>query len=298
MARSLAVASAGGTLVLDGSQGVRARLAVRGTGMAPVKNQWFEGAGNGQSFRGGRVLARVMDLPVKVYAPPNDPYNRDLVRQRFANLSRILSLPNAPARLTFDLNDATPGGDRWWADAVRSGGGDWDWDKDTDGRSFIHSVFTLVFGDPYWTAEDEESKVITPVGVGLGLLGAGVSLAQLRVGTADGFGATTIQNSGEVEAYPVWTIQAPFSGFALTSPTGETLIWDNGSTKATGWIRVNTQAGTVVDETGANQYTKLDPSPRFWSLAPGANSVSVVMVAASAATLATVTWAPRREVLF
>jgi len=298
MGRSFKVQSAGGTIALDGSQGVRARLAVRGTGMAPVKNQWFEGAGHGKTFRGGRVLARVMDLPVKVYAPPNDPNNRDLVRQRFANLARVLSLPNAPARLTFDLNDATPGGDRWWAMAVRSGGGDWEWDRDTDGKSFIHSVFTLDFGDPYWTAEDEESKVITPIGVGLGLLGSGISLAQLRVGSADGFGSTTIQNSGEVEAYPVWTIQAPFSGFALTSARGETLIWDNGSVKSTGYIRVNTQDGTVVDETGANQYAKLDPSPQFWSLAPGANDVSVVMVAAGGATLATVTWAPRREVLF
>lgn len=298
MGRSFKVQSAGGTVALDGSQGVRARLAVRGTGMAPVANQWFEGAGNGKSFRGGRVLARVMDLPVKVYAPPNDPENRDLVRQRFANLARILSLPNAPARFTFDLNDATPGGDRWWAYAVRSGGGDWDWDQDTDGRSFIHSVFTLEFGDPYWTAEDDESKVITPEGVGLGLLGPGVSLAQLRVGSADGFGSTTVYNSGEVEAYPVWTIKAPFSGFALTSPRGERLIWDNGSTKTTGYIRVNTQDGTVVNENGANQYAKLDPSPQFWNLAPGENLVSVVMVAAGGATLATVTWAPRREILF
>ncbi len=298
MARSLAVASAGGSLVLDGSQGVRARVALRGTGMAPVSNQWFEGAGTGKTFRGGRTLARVIDLPVKVYAPPNDPTNRALVRDRFANLARILSLPNAPARLTMDLN-TTPGqSDEWWLDVVRTGGGDWDWGSDTDGKSFIHSVFTFEAGDPYWTSIDQESKVISPEGVGIGLLGPGVSLAQLRVGSADGFGQTTIYNTGEVEAYPVWTIEAPFSSFTLTSQDGRVLKWVGAATKSTGWIRVNTQDGTVVDETGANRYAELDPAPQFWTVPPGTTTASVVMTAAGASTRATVVWNVRREVIF
>lgn len=298
MARSFSVQSAGGALALDGSQGVRARLAVRGTGMAPVQNQWFEGAGDGKSFRGGRTLARILDLPVRVYAPPGDWENRDLVRSRFANLARILSLPNAPARLTLDLDSGSEGGDKWWVDVVRTGGGDWDWDADTDGRSFIHSVFSFEAGDPYWTAEDQESKVISPVGVGLGLLGAGVSLAQLRVGSTAGFGETSILNTGDVQAYPVWTIEAPFSGFSLTSDTGETLVWVGNTAKATGYIQVDMKAGTVVDETGANRYAELDPAPQFWSVRPGTTVANVVMADAGGATRAAVVWNVRREVLF
>lgn len=303
MARSLAVASAGGTLLLDGSQGVRAMVGVRGTGMAPVSNQWFEGAGTGKSFRGGRTLARIVDVPVKVYAPPNDWDNRELVRQRFAKLATILSLRNAPARLTMDLNTQAGQGDEWFLDVVRTGGGDWDWDRDTDGKSFIHSVFTFEAGDPYWTSVDQESKVISPEGVGLGLLAPGVSLAQLRVGSADGFGTTTINNTGEVEAYPIWRIEAPFSSFTLTSPSGQVLKWSNApggvpATKATGWIEVNTKDGTVKDETGADRYEELDTAPQFWTVPPGSTVASVVMTAAGASTRATVVWNKRREVIF
>lgn len=268
--------------------------------MAPVSNQWFEGAGTGKTFRGGRTLARVIDMPVKVYAPPSDPENREIVRQRFAKLAQILSLPNAPARLTMDLN-TTPGtSDEWWLDVVRSGGGDWDWGSDTDGKSFIHSVFTFEAGDPYWTSIDQESKVISPEGVGLGILGPGVSLAQLRVGSADGFGTTTISNSGEVEAYPIWTIEAPFASFTLTDSAGRTLKWTNagGGVKSTGKIMVNTKDGTVVDETGANRYTELDTAPQFWSVPPGSTVASVVMTSAGSATRATVVWNVRREVIF
>lgn len=298
MARSLAVASAGGTLLLDGSQGVRAKVGLRGTGMAPVSNQWFEGAGTGKTFRGGRTLARIVDVPVAVYAPPNDWENRELVRQRFAKLATILSLANAPARLTMDLNTDANAGDEWYLDVVRTGGGDWDWERDTDGKSFIKSVFTFEAGDPYWTSVDQESKVISPEGVGLGILGAGLSLVQLRVGSADGFGTTQINNTGEVEAYPMWTIEAPFASFTLTSQTGQVLKWVGASTKSTGYIRVNTQDGTVVDETGANRYEELDVAPQFWSVPPGTTNASVVMTSAGAGTRATVVWNKRREVIF
>lgn len=298
MSRSFSVQSSGGTVVLDGSEGVRARLAVRGTGMAPVGAQWFEGAGDGKTFRGGRTLARILDMPVRVYAPPDDWENRELVRQRFANLARVLSIKNAPARLTLDLDVESEGGDRWWADVVRVGGGDWDWGVDTDGKSYIHTVFTFEAGDPYWTSEDQESKVISPEGVGLGLLGPGISLTQLRVGSTAGFGEVSIYNSGEVEAYPVWTLTAPFSGFSVTSERGESLVWVGDTPKASGYIVVDTKNATVVDETGANRYAELDPAPQFWNVQPGTTEASVVMSAAGGASKVTVVWNIRREVLF
>lgn len=298
MSRSIGVSSAAGSMLLDGSQGVRVKLQVRGSGMAPVQVQWFSGAGDGASFRGGRTLPRTFEMVVKAEADAADPYNTNVVRQRFAKLSQILALPNAPARLTIDLDSGSPTGDRWYADMVRVGGGDWDWSMDTDGRSFIKSVFTLQAGDPYWTSEDQESKVISPVGVGLGILGVGVSLAQLRLGSVDGFGATTIQNTGETLAYPTWVIEAPFSAFSLTSDTGEALTWVGTVPKTSGAITVNSRNGTVVDESGANRYAELDPQPQFWSVRPGATNASVVMSDAAAGTRATVVWNRRREIIF
>jgi hypothetical protein len=305
MSRAFTVTSKGGTMKLDGSEGARAKLAVRGTGMAPVAVQWFEGAGSGASFRGGRTLARTFDIPVKVYANRGDWANRDLVRQRFAKLGQILSLPNAPVRVTLDLDANNPtSNDKWWADMVKVGGGNFAWETDTDGRSYIKSVFSLQAGDPYWTSADQDGKEIVPVGVGIGILGTGISLAQLRLGSVDGFGSTTITNSGDVVGYPIWTVFAPFSGFMLANAEGRILEWNAarqglpGDMKSSGSIIVNTQLGTVVDETGANMYKGLEPAPQFWPVNPGDNPTQVVMADASGSTRATVSWNIRREVLF
>lgn len=298
MGRSITVAAGGEEITLNGKDGVQAKLAVRGTGMAPVAIQWFEGAGEGASFRGGRVLPRQFDLPVKIYADRVNPYDRELVRTRMAKLARIMALANAPVRLTLDLNTGAEGGDKWWSDMVRIGGGEWNWDRDTDGRSYIKTTFTLQAGDPYWTSLDEDSKVISPEGVGIGLLGVGISLAQMRVGSTAGFGATTIHNTGDVLAYPVWTFDAPFSGFTLTSQYGESLSWVGTTPKATGKIIVNTKDATVVDETGANRYTELGTAPQFWPVRRGETAANVVLADASAASRASARWNIRREVLF
>lgn len=302
MSRAISVVSAGGSLNLDGSAGVRARLGVQGTGMAPVQIQWFEGAGDGKSFRGGRTLGRVFYMPVKIYADEYD--NTQQVRQRAALLGQILALPNAPVRVQLDLDAGTPSGDKWWSDMVRVGGGDWDWATDTDGRSFLHQTYTLEAGDPYWTSLAQDSKVIEPSGVGLSLLGPGVSLAQLRVASTSGLGEVEIHNSGEVQAYPVWTLGAPFNEFSLTSQYGEVLEWSAtrqglpGGTKSTGSITVNTQTGEVTDETGANMYKGLEPAPQFWSVRPGTTTAEVLMTAATGASRITVVWNVRREILF
>ncbi|QLF82705.1 minor tail protein [Microbacterium phage Cicada] len=296
--RALSIESAGGSLLLDGTQGYAAKLGVRGTGMVGVSVQWAEGAGDGKSFRGGKTLARQFDMPVKIYADPDNWDDRELVRTRYAKFAQIMSLRNAPVRVTLDLDAGSPSGDRWFADMVRVGGGGFDWATDTDGRSYIKTTVTLEAGDPYWTSEDQESKVISPTGVGLGILAPGVSLVQLRVGSTSGFGDTTIINSGEVEAYPVWTFEAPFSSFTMTSEYGETLEWVGDVAKSTGYIRVNTQDGTVVDETGANRYAELGDAPKFWAVNPGTTEASVVLNDAGAGTRATVVWARRREVLF
>lgn len=296
--RSIAIASAGGSMLLDGSEGVRAKLAVRGTGMVPVRAQWFEGAGDGASYRGGRTLTRRFDLPVKVYADKHDPDNREVVRRRFARLAQILSLKVAPVRVTLDLAADSLPGDRWWADMVRVGGGDFSWESDTDGRSFVRTAFTLEAGDPYWMSGDRDLKVIEPAGPGVPMLAPGISLAQLRVGSTSGFGTTSIINTGDVEAYPTWTVEAPFTGFALTSQRGEALTWVGAEPKTWGWIEVNTQVKTVVDESGANRFGELGPAPLFWPVWPGSTEADVVLADASGSSRVTATWNVRREVLF
>jgi len=160
------------------------------------------------------------------------------------------------------------------------------------------TVITVQAGRPYWESIDSEGREIAPEGVGKGLLGPGQSLVQLILGSVDGFGSVTFSNTGDVEAWPVWTMYAPFSGFALVRSDGLALEWVGATTKSTGYIIVDSLSGTVVDETGANRYGELEPAPKFFSIEPGTSQASVVLSAATAGSRANVAWRPRKMVLF
>lgn len=293
MTRTLDFASPGGSVVLDGSNGIQAKIRTRGTGLPPVAVQWFEGAGDGAAFRGGRNLPRVMDLDLKVYG-----IDRAAVWDRMSLLGRIFALPNQ-VRMT-----ATLDGVKWYTDIVRTGGGDWDWGSDTDGRTFIKTILTVQAGSPYWTAADPDTRLVTPGGVGVVLFGTGVSLTTLSIAAASAEGLVQFTNAGDAASPALWTIRAPFSGFDLVSPSGDLLSWGTGgngvrgATKATGFIRVDMAMGTAVDETGANRYGGFGPAPRFWSIPTGSSQASVILDDATTATVVEVIWNPLKWVMF
>lgn len=285
--RLFKIESPGGSLLLDGTTGVQMRLAVRGMGMPPVALQWFDGAGDGSSFRGGKTLPRTLDLPVKIMGR-----SRQQVLDRFSTLARILRLPYE-ATLTATFDD-----DEYRLGIVRTGGGDYEMSTDSDGHTILLTTLTVQAGSPFWESVDGEGRQITPEGVGKGLLGPGQSLVQLILGSVDGFGSVTFQNTGDVDAWPTWTLFAPFTGFALVRSDGLALEWTGDVAKSSGFIVVDTLAGTVVDETGANRYGELEPAPKFFSIQPGSSSASVVLNGAGAASRATASWHPRKLVLF
>jgi hypothetical protein len=293
MARVLALRSLGGELTLDGSNGVQAKSKARGFGLPDVATQWFEGAGDGASFRGGRVLPRVLELTIKVYGR-----TPAAVRDRLALVGRIFQLRSGPVRLSCSID-----GEPWFVLVRRTGGGDWDWDSDTDGKTFVKTVLTVQAGDPYWTREDEETRSVTPGGLSSGLLFGG-SLSALKLSTTTAQGQVQIENTGDVDAFPVTTVFAPFTGFELTSPAGERIIWGTagngvaGAAKASGFVVVNHDLGTVVDELGANRYGGLGDVPRFWAVEPGLSTATITTFGAGAGTHIDMIWQPRREVMF
>lgn len=284
--RVISFTSDGG--VIDSSSfGYRIGLGIRGTGLPEVSTQWFEGAGDGATFRGGRILPRVMDIPITVYGA-----NREQVRERMSHVGKVLALSAGDIRIKADLD-----GDSWYTDVRRMGGGDWSWDQDTDGKTFVKTVITVQAGNPYWIHDDEDSRVITLSGFGRGLIKTPTPrLNKLKVSTNAGLGQVTFQNTGDVPAYPRWVIGAPFNGFSLVSQSGETLNWTG--VKSTGFIELNTELGTIVDELGVNQYGGLGAVPRFWALPAGDSIATVTAVNATSATRVTAYWRTKRWIMF
>lgn len=285
--RLFSISSPGGSMNLDGSSGVRARLQVRGMGLPGVSLQWFDGAGDGSSFRGGRTLPRTLDMPIKINGT-----GRGDVLAKFSALARIIRLP-FEATLTATFDD-----DEYRLSVARTGGGDYTMGVDTDGSTVLLTTITFQAGRPFWEQVDSEGREIKPEGVGLGMLGPGQSLASLILGSVDGFGSVSFTNSGDVDAWPTWTVVAPFSGFAFVRSDGLTLEWEGDTMKSSGSIVVDTLAGTVVDETGANRYGELLPAPKFFSVQPGTTLASIVLGDAAGGSKVLVNWHPRKLVMF
>lgn len=287
MARVISLAGTGESFEDGDVWGLRIGSKSRGFGLPPVGTQWFEGAGDGASYRGARVLPRTLELEVKSYAA-----GRQQVWEAMSLLARVLD-PHAVVapRLTIALD-----GDEWFVDVRRTGGGDWEQGADTDGSTFVRTIISLQAGDPYWQRVDEESKPIVLGGLGRGLLQGDTSLSEMRVSTTAAFGSVTFSNSGDVAAAARWKVEAPFSGFELISPAGESLLFENA--KASGWIEVDMRLGTIVDETGANVYDGLGPTPVFWSIPRGESTAEVLVPGATSASRITAIWAPRKWLVF
>jgi len=287
MARTVTLTSGGGTLVLGAASGVKLQRALRGTGLPPVQNQWFEGAGNGASLRGARVLARQMSLPFKV-----EGLTRQAVWDNYSKLALIFAPEAGDVIMTINLDGAV-----WYNTFVREGGGDFDWDEDTDGTSFIKTVISVKAGDPYFTRVESASLNIVLQGLGRGLLKGATSLNKLQLSTNNAFGSVLFTNPGDVKVYPKWTLNGPFDGFTFTSPLGEVLNWVGAITLGH-WIKIDAELGTIVDDTGANKYGGFTGVPRFWAVPAGSSTASIVMLNATAASSAVALWNPKKWMLF
>lgn len=247
---------------------IEALAGITGFGLPEVQVRWFEGAGDGKTFRGSRTMPRELEMPIVIQAK-----DRSALNSLLSDLSRCLSPRKGLARLYFGM----PDDDMWYIDIVRTGGGDWARKIDSDDERYIKTSLEFGAGDPYWTRERPEVFIMRPQNPDNTLL---PYLARLRLSYGGVTGDTVISNIGDADAWPVWTLKGPFSKVTLTGPNGEILQW-TGSIAETDYLIIDTKKGMVTDSTGANRYDGLSPAPRFWSVEPGRSVISVVMEDAS-----------------
>lgn len=257
--------------------GFQALVGATGLGLPPVTPQWVEGAGDGAVYRGRRVRSRDIDLPLDILGR-----DRDHLKELTARLAKVLA---EPCRLVVQEEN----GSEWYADAIRTGGGGFQYGIDTSGSRDLQLVITLTAGDPYFTSVALSSKAI-----GSGSAGSFLdNLSQMSVAASQTIGSIAIENEGDAEAYPVWTVAGPGNNFKAISPSGETLWW-TGTLSAGETLTFDTKFGTVTDGTGANRYADLAPAPRFWSVPPGTTTSEASMLGTDANSRITCTWQARK----
>ncbi|WJN63272.1 Dit-like tail protein [Streptomyces phage phiScoe54] len=262
----------------DEGAGVQATTGVTGLGLPPVSVQWLEGAGDGAMYRRTRVLARDIDIPLDIVAS-----NRDELKQILSRLAQLLA---GPCTLRLVEDD----GSSWSTQVVRVGGGEYVYGENTIGEKDVQTVITFRAGDPYWTSSVATTQQIGGTSTASPFM---ANIMSMPVASSQAIGDIALENTGDVPAYPVWTIYGPGDNFKAISPTGETLWW-KGSLTSTQKLIVDTRAGTVKREDGSNQYGLLAPAPRFWAVEPGISTCTASFLNTTSASKITVAWQPRK----
>jgi hypothetical protein len=165
-------------------------------------------------------------------------------------------------------------------------------DEETD--LFANWVISIQCPDPYWKSQNVEQIILTNSGFsGRSLI---PDLAELRVSSSDVIGNVTLNNIGDVEALPTVTFQGPIDTLEIETSDGRGWSFDE-TILSTDTIIIDSTNGTVVDDTGANHYGSLGPSPKMLRFPAGLSDLSVVASGATSATIITIAWQIRKEVL-
>lgn len=158
---------------------------------------------------------------------------------------------------------------------------------DTSGPEVQKAAVVFRAWEPYW--QDAADVVSGPWTVG-GSPGSFFPIFPLRLASSEVFASVTVVNTGDVDAWPVWTITGPganprirnlttgkdFYLPAYTIQPGEVVTID---TRPTGATRK-----TVTSNTVGNLYGRLSGTTALWPFARGSNSVQIEMGSATTAT--------------
>lgn len=257
----LSFESASGSLslaaVLTSGVGIEVMNAT-GLGLPAIAGNWQEGAGNGSTRRGSRILARDIDLTLHIKGSTH----ADL-KSRLASLSKFLGYSDLKLQI-IDEESAT-----WQIPVAWTGGGDYTKD-DIDAGHGLDLSISLRAGDPFFISTSSLSS------------------------TYSTFGAKTWTDTvSDHETFPVWELTGPLTDIQLIGTDSELLQW-TGTLADGAKLYIDTQKGTVKDGLGANKYANLGTAPRFWRMPPSGGSFTVTVTGSGANTRVKLTTSPRK----
>jgi hypothetical protein len=258
-----------------------------GIGIPPKVLTIFEGAADGGTVRYTRTGVRDIDLVVGIFGA-----TRGEVGERQRRLSSALRVRknNPPARLRFTLETGEV-----YETVVYYVSGAETSIGDTGTAQFSKWQLTLQAPDPYWTSTAQTSFTVGNAGAGTrGLL---PNLTRLQLTSSQVLGSVLINNPGDVESDVRWEITGPGGPFVATCSTGERFtirdVLGPGEQRI-----IDTKTATVVDETGANQYSGLGPAPKLFKLPDGKSTVLITLDGATDASSVIGRFYARREVVY
>lgn len=253
-----------------------------GFGIPPAQVRIENSAGDGGVWRHSKRAVRDVDLPITVLGT-----DRNDVQTKLRRLSRLLQDTSGPTTIKATYSS----GESLTLQGHYVGGAESQWGTDA-GLVWNKWVVSLQCPNPYWQSTALEEFRVTTGNTGRGLL---PQLSKLKVTSSQVYGVITVDNEGDVPAYPTWFIRGPISDVVISNGDQsfsfiETI--EDGET-----ITVNTATGEVTDDLGTNRYSILGPAPKLFRIEPGVSSISVNGVAATQAAEVRLDYSPLYEVV-
>ena len=238
--------------------------------------------------RGGSTMRHVQPEPRQIIWPMHVKGTTETeFKQRWRELGRAFAMTTelGPGVLTV----AWPDGSKRQISAYYSSG--------FDGQPGMHwhydqVVMTLFCEDPYW--QDIVQQTVTRTFVS----DSSTFFAPfLHVSSSQTLGDTTVNNPGDVVAWPTWTITGPATGVtAINNDTGESFALDITLT-AGQVVTITTDPPSVIGPDGNSAIAAVNfPDAVLWGLPPGDTSATFDVTGSGAGTTIQLAFYPRYAV--
>lgn len=233
---------------------------MRGHGIPATQVRIDDSAGPGGTWRFSKRGVREIDMALTVIG-----YDRADVESKLRRLSRLIQDTAGPTILRADYSD----GFSLSLGVHYTTGAESQWGED-EGQTWCRWVLSFKAPQPYWQSTVSQSFTVTSGNTGRGLL---PELAKLKVSSSQSFGTVNVINNADVPSYPIWTIRGPIADLEITN--GVQSFSFNTEILAGETVTVDTEAGTVTGDNGANRYSILNAAPKLFPFLPGTSTIEI-----------------------
>lgn len=233
----------------------------------------------GETVNQVNVKSRSVEIPVLI-----KDTTRTLLESRMRTLSNLLNASNGAGRLRATMDD---GSQREISCYYRGGL------EGNSSKGYItwqEQILSFYAADPYWYAVSPVVNTYTT-----GTPAVFFPFFPMRLSSSTVFATVTVINSGDSEAYPVWTITGAGTNPVLKNlTTGKTLSLT--LTLLTGKVlTIDTRPGykTIIQAPNTNKFSSISTTSSLWELVNGNNSVQIEMSSADSSSQVVMSYYPR-----
>ncbi|WP_241836216.1 phage tail domain-containing protein [Streptomyces sp. JS01] len=270
------------TLLTDWERGWVVQPGIKGLDMPDYAMATDESPGiDGYEVRQVRAQGKTISIPIAFWA--NDSRAAYLARRR--TFIRALNPKRGQGTLTL----TQPDGDVRSIGVRYQDGMEGDESLDAAGRRWCIGVVTFAAPSPYWTGGEVTTEWKNSAG------GDFFPFLPLVVGDSQVLGSVTVENDGDDDAFPVWTIKGPATSVTLTNTTtGQTLVLTRTITGAdTIVIDSRERRQTALLNGVTNLWPNLSNASALWPLETGVNKLTLTVAGSTSATSVRMTYQPR-----